>query len=190
MFQRFAIAAATLALATAAQADTFTLNFRADGFQAAGSAPAGFSGPITGSVSWQAASQADPIGNLTGIDLAIYGHRYTLAEVGIANQNGSTSVIGALLHGANAVVGDGSGDDFMFGFDRMSAQLSFFAYAINGKSNAIWWTPSSMTASISAVPEPATWASWLGGLAGLALLRRRSAQGLSQVVDTRSVNQI
>ncbi len=189
MFHRLATAAALLALATAAQAGDYTLTFRADGFAPGGSAPDGFAGPISGSISWQAASQADPMGALTAIDLAIYGHRYTLAEVGIANQSSSVSVIGALANGANAVVGSGNDDDFMFGFDRATAQISFFAYAIKGQSNAIWWTPSSLTSSISAVPEPATWACWLGGLAALAL-RRRAAAGLSRSADTGSVNQI
>lgn len=133
-------------MALAASATPITMSFTASGFQNAGTQYPGLDGPVTGSLSWDGASVNDPIAALTGINLAIAGHSYTLPEVGVIN-NGTSSVVGGQAHGVNAVVGDGSADDFLMTFDRVQPAITSFAYAVEGKTNAIWWTPTATTAT-------------------------------------------
>lgn len=171
---RLTLALAALA-STGAQAATYTLEFSADGFANVGTQYPGNSGPISGSISWQAASPADAIGAITAIDLAIGGHQYTLGEVGIANQGSSQTAFGGLVRGANAVVGDGAFDDFLIVFDRLAPRIDAFAYSIRGLTGAIWWTPAetSMRYVTNTVPEPASVLLVLAALGAVVALGRR-----------------
>lgn len=141
-------------MTAAASAAPITMSFTASGFENAGTQYPGLNGPVSGSISWDGASVNDPISALTGIDLAIAGHTYTLAEVGVANNAGTTTAVGALARGANAVVGDGAFDDFLLVFDRTQPEIDAFAYSVAGKSNAIWWQPTSTTATYDPIPPP------------------------------------
>ena len=163
-------------LAGLACAAPVTMHFHADGFQNAGTQYPGFSGPIDGSISWNASGNLyDAIAGLTAIDLTIAGHHYSLAEVGIANQGTTQTAIGGLFRGANAVVGDGVFNDFLLVFDRVNPFINAFAYSIEGKTNAIWWTPSDSSATFDAnhVPEPGSMALAAVALAALAVAARR-----------------
>jgi len=173
---RAAFVLATCVAASAAQAHLVTLQFKASGFQNAGASYPGFDGEIDGSLTWDTANKADPIGSILGIDLAIGGHQYTLSEVGIANQGSTQTAIGAIVRGANAVVGDGAVNDFLLVFDRVTPGINAFAYSIQGKTSAIWWTPAFTSAEyidVNSVPEPASLALVLPPLAWLALRRGR-----------------
>lgn len=164
-------------LAGMACAAPVTMHFHADGFQNAGTQWPGFSGPIDGSISWNATANAnDPIAMLTAIDLTIAGHKYSLAEVGIANQGTTQTAIGGLFNGANAVVGNGAANDFLLVFDRVNPFISAFAYSIAGKTSAIWWTPSSTNAFFDTnhVPEPGSMALAVLALGAMGMLTRRS----------------
>lgn len=177
MMKRLSCLLVGLAAATCASAAALTMNFTADGFANAGTQYPGYSGPISGSISWiGGASLSDPISVLTDIHMTIAGHAYSLGEIGIANQGSTQTAIGGLWHGANAVVGDGSGNDFLLVFDRVHPGISAFAYSIEGKTDAIWWTPSSSHAEFAAAetPEPASFTLALLGLAAGFGLRRRS----------------
>ncbi|MBI5259140.1 MAG: PEP-CTERM sorting domain-containing protein [Burkholderiales bacterium] len=161
---------------TAALCAPVTLHFSADGFQNAGVQFSGLAGPVSGSISWNASGNPhDPIGALTAIDLIIAGHSYTLGEVGIANQGSTQTAIGGLFNGANAVVGNGAANDFLLVFDRVNPAISAFAFSVLGKQGAIWWSPTSTSASFEAqtVPEPATLALALAAIGGAALAARR-----------------
>lgn len=171
------IAALSLVAAAAtAHATPFKLEFSASQFANGGVAAPGFEGPWSGSFSWDANSVNDPITAFTAFDLTIAGHHYTLGEVGIANNGSTQTALGALVRGANAVVGDGAFDDFLIVFDRTLPQISAFAYSIGGKSGSIWWSPAQSEAhyAAQAVSAPASVAlAGLGLLACAGISRRR-----------------
>lgn len=173
-------AALALSLAGAAAAAPVTMEFTADGFQNAGVQFPGFAGPLHGSLTWEPADPNQPhgpIGQLLAIDLVIGGHAFTLGEIGIAHQGSHQTALGGLWRGANAVVGDGSGDDFLIVFNRLKPSIDAFAYSLQGKNGAIWWTPAQSSARYlpaNAVSEPAPLAlAAFGALLAVAGLRRR-----------------
>jgi hypothetical protein len=174
-------ASLTLALAAwatpSAQAATYTIDFSASGFQNAGVAAPGVGTHITGTMSWEAASPSDAIGTLTAFDMAINGHAYTLAEIGIANEGTPQTAFGGLVNGANAVVGNGAADDFLIVFDRLTPSIQTFAFSVLGYAGSIWWTPtftSMRYVNTNHVPEPATALLVVVAL-GAAVVARRKA---------------
>lgn len=166
----------SLGLFTSVQATPVTMEFSASGFQNAGTQYPGFAGPIQGSLSWTDTVPGGPVDVLTSINLTIAGHSYNLAEVGIASQSTTQTAIGAAGNGFNAVVGSGVFDDFLIVFDRVTPTLQNFAYSIQGKTNAIWWTPTTMSARYvtQQVPEPATVVLALTALGLMVASTRRS----------------
>lgn len=166
-----------LGLATAAlvHAAPVTMEFSASGFENAGVQFPGFDGPIHGSISWDSANSGDPMTALTGIDLTIAGHVYTLAEVGIANEGTTQTALGASPSGFNAAVGSGAAHDFLLVVDRVNPRIEAFAFTIQGKVGAIWWSPKQTDARFAtlAVPEPTGLLLATAALGALAVARRR-----------------
>ncbi len=173
-----AAAVLALSLGGTAFAAPVTLELKASGFQNAGTQYPGFDGEIDARLTWDTVNTADPIASFLSIDIEIAGHAYTLAEIGIANQGSTQTAIGALVRGANAVVGDGAFNDFLIVFDRVHPSISAFAYSIQGKTNAIWWSPTTTSAvyvESNSVPEPSTLLLLLPALGGLLAFRRAKA---------------
>jgi MYXO-CTERM domain-containing protein len=175
----FAISLTTALAMQTAQAANVTMEFTASGFLNGGSQFPGFNGPVTGRISWDRANVGDPISTLTGIDLTIAGHTYSLSEVGVANNGTTQTAIGGLANGANSVVGSGEFNDFLLIFDRVNPSLGQFAYSIQGKLGAIWWFPTFTEARFvtQTVPEPAAGLLALAAL-GLLVTNRRRASSL------------
>lgn len=172
-------ALAGLFIASASHAGVVTMEFFADGFQNAGVQFPGFNGPVSGRISWDSNNLLDPIAAFTDIDLEIAGHAYTLAEVGDGGQGTTQSAIGGLVHGANTAVGDGLSNDFLIVFDRVNPAIVAFAYTIQGKGGAIWWTPTDTSARFvdtNGVPEPSSLLLGIAALGALGLSRRRTAR--------------
>lgn len=173
--QRLLTLALGLATAALVHAAPVTIEFSASGFQNAGTSYPGYDGPIHGSITWDRVNPDDPMGVLTGIDLTIAGHVYTLAEVGIANEGATQTAIGASPTGFNAVVGSGAAHDFLLVLDRVNPRISTFAFSIQGKTNAIWWAPTQTDArfATNGVPEPGGVLLAGAALGALGLVRRR-----------------
>ena len=172
MLKRLLTLALGLTTAALVNAAPTTLSFSASGFQNAGVQFPGFDGPIHGSLTWESNDLHDPVGVVTGIDLTIAGHVYSLSEVAIANEGSTQTAVGGLPHGAHVAVGDGLANDFLFVFDRVNLNVITFAYTLLGKSGAIWWSPTQSEAHIVTdsghVPETAS--ALLAVLAVLALV--------------------
>lgn len=173
----FAISLTTALAMQTAQAANVTMEFTASGFLNGGAQYPGFNGPVTGRISWDRANVGDPISTLTGIDLTIAGHTYSLSEVGVANNGTTQTAVGGLANGANSVVGSGEFNDFLLIFDRVNPGLGQFAYSIKGKLGAIWWFPTFTEARFvtQTVPEPAAGLLALAALGLLVTNRRRSS---------------
>jgi MYXO-CTERM domain-containing protein len=165
-----------LAAAALVHAAPVTIEFSASGFQNGGTPYPGFDGPIHGSITWDNdGGPYDPMGALTGIDLTIAGHVYTLAEVGIANEGSTQTAIGASPSGFNAAVGSGAAHDFLLVIDRVNPRIDAFAFTIEGKTGAIWWFPTQTEARFASqdVPEPGGLLLAAAALGALGLARRR-----------------
>lgn len=176
--KRLLLIALGLLVTSSAFAVPLRLEFTADGFQNSGTQHPGFAGPLSGSFSWDG-NLGDPIAAFTGVNFNLYGHLFTLAEIGIANQGTTQTAFGGTARGANAVVGDGAVNDFLIVFDRFTGGIAAFAYSIQGKTSAIWWTParvdSRIVADIAAVPEPSAIALLAVAALGMGFVARRRA---------------
>ena len=164
------LALAALSFVPAAQAATFTLDFKASGFtNIGGNVFPGFDGPVEGSVSWESLGVSDTISALTAIDFVLFGHRFSLSDVGIASQTADSLVLGAAPNGFNTVVGNGVATDFLIVLDRRLPGINSFGYGLAGKDNALWISPSFTEASYrtGTVPEPAILALALLALGGV-----------------------
>ncbi len=173
--QRLLTLALGLATAALVNAAPVTIEFSASGFQNGGVQHPGFDGPIHGSITWDSQHPTDPMGALTGIDLTIAGHVYTLAEVGIANEGSTQTAIGASPSGFNAAVGNGLAHDFLLVIDRVNPRIDTFAFTVEGKTGAIWWFPTHTEARFASqdVPEPGGLVLAAAALGALGLARRR-----------------
>ena len=158
-----------LFLGSTAQAGVVTMAFSASGFGAG--AP---SDPISGSLTWRAASQDAPIEELLSINLTIAGHSYGLAELGF---NGF--VIGGLVSTINGVDASANAHDFLMEIDPLTEQFAIpVFYGVQGVTNQIWFGNGDLDLRFEGggtVPEPGSLA-----LVTLAMLGAVGARRLAR----------
>jgi hypothetical protein len=157
-----------LLIGSAAHASVITMTFSASNFFASG-APAD---PVSGSVTWSAASQGAPIDEFLAIDLTIAGHAYSLSEIGFSP---IFFVIGATPFGVNGLAAALGADDFYIWFDPLVETFIGFGYAVASDTSQIWGSDTGHVELTvrEAVPEPSSLSLITLALAGLPALARR-----------------
>jgi len=166
MLSRFALLVALVVVSTAAAAIPVTMTFTASGFVTG--AP---QDQVSGSVTWEAAGFPGTITALTGINLTIAGHVYTLGEIGFVDPVGPFKLIGGTL---NAVAGlNGGTDDFQI-IMAHDGGVADMAYTTQGTVAGFGAGTVSLDVIVgTSVPAPMTLVLFGLGLAGLAASRYR-----------------
>jgi hypothetical protein len=173
---KYILAAASILLVSGqAVAANYKLSFVASGFTPV-SAPAN---PVTGSITFSAASLGSPITGISALDLTIVDHKYSVSEVGYLNNYvGLFEVVGGTIGGVETAV---SGtNDFVLDIQGTTASYTdvYLGYSTIVDQTTTWAT-TNVIVDISAVPEPSTYILMLGG-AGLFCVRKRFGQVLSR----------
>lgn len=129
--------------------------------------------PVTGTITYDAASPTTAINSISSISLNISGHVYTLAETTFAKFN-TLQFIGGAINGANSI--NSGTDDFVLEWDLPSKAPKYFYYATTAHPQGIWRTQHFSTFTIepvATVPIPPTMLLLASGLIGVAGLRRK-----------------
>jgi len=166
------IASLALFAATAAHANPFSLTFTATDFVPVFPSTPAPNDPVSGALTYDAASMNSPVDSLTAISLTIGAHTYSLAEVGFLDSGFGIAEIGGLIDGVNG--SGGNENDFLIIWDTASLAPLLFQYATL-ESDGVYNASSFSQFHVAAVPEPNTLV--LAALGFLALLagRRRFA---------------
>lgn len=127
---------------------------------------------VGGSFLYEAASINSTIDYLTGINLTIYGHSYSLAEVDITTTG--TSLVFQCI-GEDPADGcsiGGSGRDFILEWTTSDNKPQQFAYSVDN-INEYWTTDTFTRFDIQPVPVPPALLLFGSGLVGLIGVARR-----------------
>jgi MYXO-CTERM domain-containing protein len=157
-------AAICLFASSFAQAAPYRFDFSANKF----TSHHGYAVPqdsVSGSIVFNAASLGAAVDSISSVNLMINGHNYTADEIG-SESWAAGYIFGGIDNGPTGMLF--ASDDFWVYTDfNLSNQ---FAYTTDGGRD--YWS-SPMSYSITQVPEPASAALALIGLAALAGVRRR-----------------
>lgn len=174
-FKRSLLGLALLGLvATSAQAVLVTASFTANSFSPIGGSAAPPTDPVSGSITYDAASLGATIDSLVSISLTIDGHAYSLAEAAFASPFvGNIDIIYGSLGGTGVSSGT---NDFWLRFDRVAGTGFDFVYSSTSVANANFQSSQFSSFSLTAaqgVAEPGTAALSALGLAAALWARRR-----------------
>jgi hypothetical protein len=130
--------------------------------------------PLSGSITFAAASLGSPISSILAVDLVIGSHSYTVAEVGatVSPFFGTNSyTFGGLLNGVGSA--NFGTNDFWFTSFGENTSTGILFYTTPSSLTYGWAADSTVSVSITTVPEPATSAAMVAGLLALSLLLRK-----------------
>jgi hypothetical protein len=159
-----------------ANADTIQLDFTISGL------PVGQTDPLSGAITYDAASSDAAIDSLSSISLTLGSHTYSLAEIGFEHINSNVDLIGGLLHGVEDIVTNS--DDFFLEFDHtsLSGSLIYFYYTLFGNNTTFHPTATMSYAETDlstpppSTPLPSTWLMLVSGFIGLGFFAYRGSK--------------
>ena len=128
---------------------------------------------VSGIFTYEAASINSTIDALTGVNLEIAGHAYSLDDVDFASTG--TGLVFQCI-GEDPAAGcniGGAGRDFVLEWTPHNLQPTQFAYSVESDVNEYWATSAFDNFSITAVPIPPALLLFGSGLVGLAGIARR-----------------
>ncbi len=163
----------TLSCMSTANAATVTIDFTASGFRNSGGVLTAPYDPVSGSISYAAATATSFVDSILSIDLNIGGYQYAVNEILFKRFDTTRVVFGA---GSVANGFSWGTDDFYFIWDFVSQgpndRGDTMAYTSSSVPPDYWWV-STVDYTVSTVPIPA--AVWLlgSGLIGLVSISRR-----------------
>lgn len=147
---------------------TVTIDFTASGFRNSDGVLTAPYDPVSGSISYAAATPTSLVDSIVSIDLNIGGYQYATNEI-IFERFGATRVVFGV--GSNASGFTSGTDDFIFIWDFVSQGPNEYgdtlAYTSSSVSPDSWWV-STVDYTVSTVPIPA--AVWLFGSGLLGLI--------------------